>query len=306
MDQQNKLYQSQRALPETSSTSLDSTAQTGHATGGDWQEEVFQKIKLMKEMYLTELSEIYQKIATKLQRDLVVLFQRINQFNISSLESLCLKTPFFPKFPTSAIFLSSPKFFCFELPGLSISIKKRLLGSLDLMDTNNWRPPQVGEAPMDAGDWRSQLQPDSRQRIVNKIMDTLKRHLPFSGHEGLQELKKIAVRFEEKIYTAATSQSDYLRKISLKMLTMETKSQNTMANSLQSNSAGNSNRPHDPGKNNYGNCAPISCTYTTFSYSVNYYFLLPAYMLYEMEGGVFWYANPSPQSRAIALYAVAS
>ncbi|ONH99380.1 hypothetical protein PRUPE_6G027600 [Prunus persica] len=70
MDQQNQLYQSQRALPETSSTSLDSTAQTGHATGGDWQEEeeVFQKIKLMKEMYLPELSEIYQKIATKLQQ----------------------------------------------------------------------------------------------------------------------------------------------------------------------------------------------------------------------------------------------
>lgn len=37
-------------------------------------------------------------------------------------------------------------------------------------------------------------------------METLKRHLPFSGQEGLQELKKIAVRFEEKIYTAATSQ----------------------------------------------------------------------------------------------------
>ena len=37
-------------------------------------------------------------------------------------------------------------------------------------------------------------------------MDTLKRHLPFSGQEGLQELKKIAVRFEEKIYTSATSQ----------------------------------------------------------------------------------------------------
>ncbi|KAF8029804.1 hypothetical protein BT93_E2281 [Corymbia citriodora subsp. variegata] len=56
-------------------------------------------------------------------------------------------------------------------------------------------------------------------------METLKRHLPVSGPEGLQELNKIAVRFEEKIYTAATSQSDYLRKISLKMLTMETKSQ---------------------------------------------------------------------------------
>ncbi|XP_068310904.1 mediator of RNA polymerase II transcription subunit 15a-like isoform X1 [Pyrus communis] len=115
------------------------------------------------------------------------------------------------------------------------------------MDTNKWRPSQVGEAAMDAGDWRSQLQADSRERIINKIMDTLKRHLPFSGQDGLQELSKIAVRFEEKIYTAATSQSDYLRKISLKMLTMETKSQNSTGNPLQSNSAGNSNRPPDPG-----------------------------------------------------------
>jgi len=37
-------------------------------------------------------------------------------------------------------------------------------------------------------------------------METLKRHLPVSGQEGVQELKKIAVRFEEKIYSAATSQ----------------------------------------------------------------------------------------------------
>ncbi|CAB4281869.1 unnamed protein product [Prunus armeniaca] len=109
------------------------------------------------------------------------------------------------------------------------------------MDNNNWRPPQVGEPPIDAGDWRSQLQPDSRQRIVNKITDTLKRrHLPFSGQEGLQEIVKIAVRFEEKIYIAATSQSDYLRKISLKMLAMETKSQHRMANSSQSSSAAGS------------------------------------------------------------------
>ncbi|CAK9145918.1 unnamed protein product [Ilex paraguariensis] len=117
------------------------------------------------------------------------------------------------------------------------------------MDSNNWRPAAQGveQVAMDAGDWRSQLQQDSRQRIVNKIMETLKRHLPFSGQEGLQELKKIAVRFEEKIYTAATSQSDYLRKISLKMLTMETKSQNPMGNSLQSTSASNSKNPPDPG-----------------------------------------------------------
>ncbi|KAH8520777.1 hypothetical protein H0E87_001996 [Populus deltoides] len=86
-----------------------------------------------------------------------------------------------------------------------------------------------------------------RQRIVNKIMETLKRHLPCSGQEGLQELKKIAVRFEEKIYTAATSQSDYLRKISLKMLAMENKSQSTIPNSLPPNSTGSGNKPLDPG-----------------------------------------------------------
>ncbi|PSS19134.1 Mediator of RNA polymerase II transcription subunit 15a like [Actinidia chinensis var. chinensis] len=105
-----------------------------------------------------------------------------------------------------------------------------------------------GDKPtMDTGDWRAQLQPDSRQRIVNKIMDTLKRHLPFSGEEGLQELKKIAARFEEKTYTSSTSQPDYLRKISLKMMTMENKSQNTTANSLLSSSANNSENPTDSG-----------------------------------------------------------
>ncbi|XP_042025998.1 mediator of RNA polymerase II transcription subunit 15a-like [Salvia splendens] len=97
-----------------------------------------------------------------------------------------------------------------------------------------------GEAVPSGDDWRSQLHQDSRQRIVNKILKTLTMHLPFSGEEGPQELKKIAVRFEEKIYTAATSQSDYLRKISLKMLTMESKSQNPMANSV------NRENPQDP------------------------------------------------------------
>ncbi|RVW18335.1 Mediator of RNA polymerase II transcription subunit 15a [Vitis vinifera] len=73
-------------------------------------------------------------------------------------------------------------------------------------------------------------------------MDTLKRHLPISGPEGLHELRKIVERFEEKIYSAATSQSDYLQKISLKMLTMETKSFNVATNSLPSNFAGHSKK----------------------------------------------------------------
>ncbi|CBI38303.3 unnamed protein product, partial [Vitis vinifera] len=77
---------------------------------------------------------------------------------------------------------------------------------------------------------------------IRGIMETLKRHLPISGPEGLHELKKIVERFEEKIYSTTTSQSDYLRKISLKMLTMETKSFNATTNSLPSNSADHSKK----------------------------------------------------------------
>ncbi|EYU26874.1 hypothetical protein MIMGU_mgv11b015679mg, partial [Erythranthe guttata] len=81
------------------------------------------------------------------------------------------------------------------------------------------------------------------------VVVTLKRHLPFSGQEGLQQLKKIAVRFEERVYTEATSQSDYLRKISLKMLTMEIKPMNSTANSRQSSNAPiNSKKPQEPGQ----------------------------------------------------------
>ncbi|XP_042386587.1 mediator of RNA polymerase II transcription subunit 15a-like isoform X2 [Zingiber officinale] len=96
------------------------------------------------------------------------------------------------------------------------------------MEGNSWRPTQEEPQSMpdgSSGDWRSQLQPEARQRIVNKIMETLKRHLPISAPEGLNELQKIAFRYEDKIYTAAANQSDYLRIISLKMLSLLSKSQ---------------------------------------------------------------------------------
>ncbi|KAK0597674.1 hypothetical protein LWI29_027464 [Acer saccharum] len=83
----------------------------------------------------------------------------------------------------------------------------------------------LGESSMDADDWRNQLMLDSRRRIINKILDTLKRHHPFSDREALKELRKVAVTFEKKIYTCASNQSDYLRRISLKMLSLEAKSQ---------------------------------------------------------------------------------
>ncbi|KAJ8511055.1 hypothetical protein OPV22_001489 [Ensete ventricosum] len=117
------------------------------------------------------------------------------------------------------------------------------------MEGNSWRPAQ-GEpaAASDGGsvDWRTQLQPEARHRIVNKIMETLKRHLPISVPEGLNELQKIAIRFEEKIYTAAANQSDYLRKISLKMLSMESKSQHSASiNPSMSNSTITNQNPAD-------------------------------------------------------------
>ncbi|OIW11982.1 hypothetical protein TanjilG_02189 [Lupinus angustifolius] len=96
---------------------------------------------------------------------------------------------------------------------------------------------------MDTSDWRAQLMPDSRHRVVNKITDTLQKRLPMSGPEGLLELQRIAQRFEENTFTAATSQEDYLRKISLKMLRMEMRTQNAMGNNMPPNQVGPSNRP---------------------------------------------------------------
>uniref|UniRef100_A0A7N0UHC6 Mediator complex subunit 15 KIX domain-containing protein n=1 Tax=Kalanchoe fedtschenkoi TaxID=63787 RepID=A0A7N0UHC6_KALFE len=112
------------------------------------------------------------------------------------------------------------------------------------MEANNAPPNDT-----DAGDWRAQLPRESRLRIVNKIMDILKQKLPFSGHEGLLQMKNIAVRFEEKIFSSATSQTDYLRKISLKMLTMEAKSQNPAGSSATDLASGSSN-PMEPAPQN--------------------------------------------------------
>ncbi|KAJ0475461.1 putative coactivator CBP, KIX domain superfamily, mediator complex subunit 15, KIX [Helianthus annuus] len=67
------------------------------------------------------------------------------------------------------------------------------------------------------------------------IMDNLKKQPQFSGPEKLHELKDFALRFEEKYYTAATSQADYMQRISLKLLGIENRSANPMPNSLQSN-----------------------------------------------------------------------
>ncbi|KAK3145271.1 hypothetical protein QOZ80_4AG0326560 [Eleusine coracana subsp. coracana] len=96
------------------------------------------------------------------------------------------------------------------------------------MDSDQGIDPSAG----DGGDWRAHLQSGLRDRIVNRIMEGLHKHLTLSAAEALSdELKKIAVQFEEKIYAAATSQSDYLQKITLKMLSLESRQTNTQQNS---------------------------------------------------------------------------
>ncbi|KAJ0593875.1 putative coactivator CBP, KIX domain superfamily, mediator complex subunit 15, KIX [Helianthus annuus] len=96
---------------------------------------------------------------------------------------------------------------------------------------------------MESGDWRDQLQ---RQTFLCKIMDTLKRHLPFSKYERLQELKKIAERVEQEIYTTATNQSEYTRKICFMMLTMETRLQNPVRSKSNADILYNSVNPSVP------------------------------------------------------------
>ncbi|XP_047323091.1 mediator of RNA polymerase II transcription subunit 15a-like [Impatiens glandulifera] len=98
---------------------------------------------------------------------------------------------------------------------------------------------------MDSNNWKTQLHSDFRQRVVNKIIDNLKKHVSYPGQENFPGMEQLAVKFEEKTYVAATSQEDYLRKISMKMMSMETKSQNIVANSLPPNSSSGSKTSQD-------------------------------------------------------------
>ncbi|KAF8029798.1 hypothetical protein BT93_E2277 [Corymbia citriodora subsp. variegata] len=123
------------------------------------------------------------------------------------------------------------------------------------MDNAGWRPMPPGGgggggigAAVDDGSWRVRVQPKSRERILNKIVETLQRHLPVSSREGLQELNKIALRIEGNIYTAATSLADYIGKIRLTMLKMETESQSSIPYALPSNAVGNSCEDSGKGK----------------------------------------------------------
>ncbi|KAH9317433.1 hypothetical protein KI387_019202, partial [Taxus chinensis] len=77
-------------------------------------------------------------------------------------------------------------------------------------------------------------------------MDTLQRYMPVTGPDGMNELRKIALHFEEKIYAAALDQQDYLRKISLKMLSLRNHVSRD-GNPLADVSSSSNQTPLDPG-----------------------------------------------------------
>ncbi|TVU07160.1 hypothetical protein EJB05_47202 [Eragrostis curvula] len=68
------------------------------------------------------------------------------------------------------------------------------------------------------GDWRVHLQPQDRRRIVNQIMELLNKRSPLELPSVLQN---VAQQFEQKIYTAATTQADYFEGIPRKMLLID-------------------------------------------------------------------------------------
>ncbi|CAH8325870.1 unnamed protein product [Eruca vesicaria subsp. sativa] len=114
---------------------------------------------------------------------------------------------------------------------------------------DNAEPSLLKEEPaINSGDWRIQLPPNSRQKMVNQLMEILKKYLQYSGQKGVEELRRIAISFEELIFNTALNKSslifpllysifadtcessemrmdgrmvDYFRKISLKRQTME-------------------------------------------------------------------------------------
>lgn len=90
--------------------------------------------------------------------------------------------------------------------------------------------------------WRSE---ECRQKITNKIAESLQRHCVQTNPDSMNELTKIAMRFEDKVYTTAVNQQDYLRRISFKMLSLESKANAPPRNYFPGSPSGNYQWPLD-------------------------------------------------------------
>lgn len=97
---------------------------------------------------------------------------------------------------------------------------------------------------MEASSWRIEVNSEFRQKIVRKMMEGLRKTLTSSKPEELLEVENMFLRCEEKIYAAATSRDDYLRRISGKLLGIETIARN-IASKFQENSSPSGDKSQD-------------------------------------------------------------
>ncbi|KAG2261244.1 hypothetical protein Bca52824_068323 [Brassica carinata] len=130
--------------------------------------------------------------------------------------------------------------------------------------TSNWKPNQQGGdslASNNANDWRSQLEPDVRKKVILAIVEKLKIYYP-TRHPN--ELKNTALLFEGKIHGVATDKDDYIRKIKGNLMNFDRKFRTLQSSNVQSGSSVNGTNTPAPAAQalNQGESVPSSLPYT--------------------------------------------
>ncbi|KAJ0253993.1 Mediator complex subunit 15 [Hirschfeldia incana] len=129
---------------------------------------------------------------------------------------------------------------------------------------SNWKPNQQGRdslASNNANDWRSQLEPDMRKKVILAIVEKLKIYYP-TRHPN--ELKNTALSFEGKIHGVATDKDDYMRKIKGNIMSFDRKFRTLQSSNVQSGSSANATNAPAPAAQalNQGQSVPTSSPYT--------------------------------------------
>ncbi|KAK9290114.1 hypothetical protein L1049_008278 [Liquidambar formosana] len=120
-----------------------------------------------------------------------------------------------------------------------------------MMDDNSCKSVKI-ESAAEVEDWRSELKPEVREKIVNEVIEKLKNHVPSSDPNTLNEINKVAVKFEEKIYHTARTKDGYLIAICKKITPIE--------NSCNQSIAASSPNPglaHTTMPDAVGNCSSL-------------------------------------------------
>ncbi|WZZ36513.1 hypothetical protein YC2023_019914 [Brassica napus] len=124
---------------------------------------------------------------------------------------------------------------------------------------SNWKPNEQGRYSLanNANDWRSTHEFDLRKRVIIAIVEKLK--ICFPKHSQ-NDINNTACKFEGKIYGMATDKSDYLRKISEKIMVFDKKFKSVQSGSL----VNEPNTTQDPAAQapNQGPSLPTSLPYT--------------------------------------------